>query len=175
MIANRKKTRRLKCQTCHDFEQFSTCMKLGSVRQGAMLGCLRCKLLVEAALLFRNEWANKIEEENNLVELSIQKGLNDSRAPFYTALKWPSNITSPEIFEKIHIQITTEVASHPLSRQLRGLISSSRRIGGSLIPLLRSHGWFHQIQQPLRVSTSFVLNSSPAIRPMTTARRCKKM
>lgn len=73
-----------------------------------MLGCLRCKLLAEAALLFRNEWAIKIEEESNLVELTVQKGLNDSRAPFYTALKWPSNITSPEIFETIHIQITTE-------------------------------------------------------------------
>ncbi len=59
-------------------------MRLGSVRQGAMLGCLRCKLLAEAAHLFHSKRAIKLEEENNLVELTVGKKFISSSAPFYT-------------------------------------------------------------------------------------------
>lgn len=84
-------------------------MTLGMVRKAASLGCVRCKLISEAAGLFRNKWLHLGKEEKTSVRIIITKSLSGTDLVL-TNLQWPSMAGKPE---NLAIQITTEVGYFP--------------------------------------------------------------
>jgi hypothetical protein len=82
-------------------------MSLGQLRETAALGCNHCKLLSEAASLFRCRWRHLHDE--NLVYLVVSRSLVLGSGPPLTHLRWQSDTGD---FEELEITISIEVGQH---------------------------------------------------------------
>lgn len=100
------------CAICLGFQQVRQKTTLLAVSEAAAAGCLRCKLLYGSAMVFKEDWAEDVNDEaEKSITVMVGKHVNGENGPVVAGVQWPVGEANACA---IPIHISTEVSESKL-------------------------------------------------------------